>query len=82
MKSEGPEVSFESLDLAAAVRVIGGKWKVRIVCLLLGGTKRFGQLRRSLTGVHRGTLTYELRGLKADGIWVSTVKLGLYCFES
>lgn len=69
MKSEAPDVSFESLDLAAAVGVIGGKWKVRIICLLLGGgTKRFGELRRSLIGIHRGTLTYELRGLEADGI--------------
>jgi DNA-binding HxlR family transcriptional regulator len=68
MKSQVPEVSLESLDLAAAVRVIGGKWKVRIICLLFGGTKRFGELRRSLPGVHRGTLTYELRGLEADGI--------------
>lgn len=68
MKSEVHEAPLESLDLAAAVGVIGGKWKVRIICLLLGGTKRFGELRRSLTGVHRGTLTYELRGLESDGI--------------
>ena len=68
MKSEVPDAPFESLDLSGAVGVIGGKWKVRIICLLLGGTKRFGELRRSLTGVHRGTLTYELRGLEADGI--------------
>ena len=68
MKSEVPEVSFESPDLEAAVGGIRGKWKVRIICLLFGGTKRFGELRRSLPGVHRGTLTYELRGLEADGI--------------
>jgi|GraSoiStandDraft_16_1057320.scaffolds.fasta_scaffold187901_4 hypothetical protein len=46
-KSEVPEVSFESADLAAAVGVIGGKWKVRIICYLLGGTKRFGELRHT-----------------------------------
>jgi len=68
MKSEVPDVSFESSYLEAAVGVISGKWKVRIICLLFGGTKRFGELRRSLAGVHRGTLTYELRGLEADGI--------------
>ncbi|MGO9087536.1 MAG: winged helix-turn-helix transcriptional regulator [Candidatus Sulfotelmatobacter sp.] len=68
MKSEVSEVSFESPDLEAAVGGISGKWKVRIICLLFGGTKRFGELRRSLPGVHRGTLTYELRGLEADGI--------------
>ncbi len=67
MKSEVPEVSFESPELEAAVGVISGKWKIRIICLLFGGTKRFGELRRLLAGVHRGTLTYELRGLEADG---------------
>ena len=68
MKSEVPDVSFESSDLEAVVGVISGKWKVRIICLLFSGTKRFGELRRSLAGIHRGTLTYELRGLEADGI--------------
>jgi len=33
-----------------------------------GGTKRFSELRRLLPGVHRGTLTYELRRLQADSI--------------
>jgi DNA-binding HxlR family transcriptional regulator len=34
----------------------------------MDSTKRFSELRRLLAGVHRGTLTYELRGLHADGI--------------
>src|SRR5713226_3312302 len=68
MKSKTPGVDWNPADLVTALKVISGKWKVRIICLLLGGTKRFGELRRSLPGVHRGTLTYELRGLKADGI--------------
>ena len=48
--------------------VIAGKWKVKIIFHLFGGTKRFSELRRLLPGVHRGTLTYELHGLQADGI--------------
>jgi len=58
-KSEVPEVSLESADLAAAVGVIGGKWKVRIIAHLLGGTKRFGELRRLLVGVHRFEVSPE-----------------------
>lgn len=54
--------------LARSVGVIAGKWKVKIICHLFDGTKRFSELRRLLPGVHRGTLTYELRGLQADGI--------------
>ncbi len=48
--------------------MIAGKWKVEIICHLFGGTKRFSELRRLLPGVHRRTVTYELRGLQADGI--------------
>jgi hypothetical protein len=68
MKSTGPEIPCESSDVAAAVGAISGKWKTQIVCILFGGTKRFGELRRLLVGIHRGTLTYELRALEADGI--------------
>ena len=68
MKPEVPEVSFESLDLAGAVGVIAGKWKIRIICHLFGGTKRFHELHRVLSGISRGTLTFELRRLQKDGI--------------
>jgi len=68
MKSEGSEVSLESFDLAGAVGVIGGKWKIRIICHLFGGTKRFSELRRLLTGISRGTLSFELRQLQEDGV--------------
>ena len=68
MKSKAPRLYCEPADLVAALGTISGKWKVRIICVLLDGTKRFGELRRMLPGVHRGTLTYELRGLEADGV--------------
>ena len=68
MTPDAPERLFDPAELVAVIRIISGKWKIRIIGLLFGGTKRFGELRRSLPGVHRGTLTYELRGLEADGI--------------
>src|SRR5215475_12147761 len=68
MKSRAPGLDCELPALASALKAIGGKWKIQIICLLFSGTKRFGELRRLLVGVHRGTLTYELRGLEADGI--------------
>jgi DNA-binding HxlR family transcriptional regulator len=68
MKSKAPRLDCESSDLVYAISAIGGKWKVRIICLLFDGTKRFGELRRMLPGIHRGTLTYELRRLEADRI--------------
>jgi len=68
MKSKIPEAFLGAPELQAAVGQFSGKWKVRIICLLFDGTKRFGELRRSLPGIHRGTLTYELHRLVVDGI--------------
>ena len=34
----------------------------------MGGTKRFGELRRSLTGISPKTLTDRLRGLEEHGL--------------
>ena len=68
MKSKAPRLDCESSDLVTALATISGKWKLRILYLLLDGTKRFSELRRLLPGIHRGTLTYELRGLEADRI--------------
>ncbi len=68
MKSKAPRLDCEPPDLVTALATISGKWKLRIVCLLLDGTKRFSELRRMLPGIHRGTLTYELRRLETDRI--------------
>jgi DNA-binding HxlR family transcriptional regulator len=68
MKGKATTFDWNSASLARSVGVIAGKWKVKIICQLFDGTKRFSELRRLLPGVHRGTLTYELRGLHADGI--------------
>jgi len=50
------------------VNIIGGKWTLLILRDLFVGTKRFGELRTSLTGVSPKTLTEKLRTLEKDGI--------------
>ena len=47
---------------------IDHKWKVLIVRELLTGTKRFGALRNSLTGITQKTLTQNLRAMESHGI--------------
>jgi DNA-binding HxlR family transcriptional regulator len=66
--SKAAYVNWKPSELVTVLAVISGKWKLKIICLPFGATTRFGELLRSLAGVHGGTLTYQLRGLQADGI--------------
>lgn len=48
--------------------LIGDKWKVLIQRDLRGGTKRFGELRRSLSGISQKVLTSNLRDMESNGL--------------
>lgn len=48
--------------------LIGDKWKVLIVRDLLTGTKRFGELKKSVTGITAKVLTSNLRQMEASGL--------------
>jgi DNA-binding HxlR family transcriptional regulator len=63
----------ETCPVAQAVAVLDGKWTMLIIRDLLGGVKRFSELRASLVGVSPKTLTDRLRELEADGIVSRTV---------
>ncbi len=51
-----------------AIKLIGGKWTILILRDLFTGTKRFGELRKSLIGVSPKTLSGRLRYLEEEGI--------------
>ncbi len=53
--------------------VLSGKWTTLILRDLLGGPKRFGELRRSLIGISPKTLTDRLKGLEAEGVLTRTL---------
>lgn len=48
--------------------LISDKWKVLILRDLLTGTKRFGELRKSIGTVSQKVLTSQLRQMKESGL--------------
>ena len=53
--------------------LIGDKWKVLIIRDLLTGTKRFGELKKSLSGITQKVLTNNLRQMESSGLIVREV---------
>lgn len=48
--------------------LIGDKWKVLILRDLMNGTKRFGELKKSIGSVTQKVLTAQLRAMEESGI--------------
>jgi len=51
-----------------ALALMGDRWKILIVRDLLTGTKRFGELKKSLTGISQKVLTQHLRIMEENGL--------------
>ena len=63
MKTELPACPVE-----ITISLIGDKWKVLIIRDLLTGTKRFGELKKSLSGITQKVLTNNLRQMETSGL--------------
>lgn len=48
--------------------LIGDKWKVLILRDLISGTKRFGELKKSIGSVSQKVLTAQLRDMEEKGL--------------
>lgn len=48
--------------------LIGDKWKVLILRDLMPGTKRFGELKKSIGKVSQKVLTAQLRDMETNGL--------------
>ena len=53
--------------------LIGDKWKVLILRDLLPGTKRFGELKKSVGNITQKVLTAQLRDMEESGLLTRTV---------
>ena len=53
--------------------LICDKWKILIIRDLLNGTKRFGELKQSVSGISQKVLTTNLRAMENDGLVIRKV---------
>lgn len=60
-------------EIAAALKVLSGKWTLMILCQLSKRVARFNELKRTIPGVTQHMLTASLRELEANGIVQRTV---------
>ena len=61
-------MTLPACPVETTLTLIGDKWKVLILRDLMDGTKRFGELRKSLSGVSQKVLTAQLRDMESCGI--------------
>ncbi|MGN1386407.1 MAG: winged helix-turn-helix transcriptional regulator [Bacillus sp. (in: firmicutes)] len=59
---------FPECPVEMTLQLIGDKWKVLIIRDLLTGTKRFGELKKSLGNITQKVLTQNLRAMEEDGL--------------
>lgn len=59
----------EACPLEQAMSIIGGKWKVQILCALYGdGPIRFNEIKRRLAGLSNTVLASALKDLEEHGL--------------
>lgn len=63
MKKELPACPVET-----TLMLISDRWKVLIIRDLLEGTKRFGELKKSVGNISQKVLTSSLRSMEEDGL--------------
>lgn len=54
--------------VVTTLTLISDRWKVLILRDLFTGTKRFGELKKSLTGISQKVLTANLRDMEQSGL--------------
>ena len=67
-KKELPKCSVE-----ITLSLISNKWKILIIRDLLDGTKRFGELRKSINGISNKVLTYNLREMEENNLLIRKI---------
>ena len=68
-----PPPVLPACPVETTLTLISDKWKVLILRDLLSGTKRFGELKKSIGHVTQKVLTAQLRQMEESGLLTRTV---------
>ena len=66
MNEASAKKELPACPVETTLTLIGDKWKVLILRDLMPGTKRFGELKRSVGNVSQKVLTAQLRAMEAN----------------
>lgn len=63
------DIAGEGCDLKKVIDIIGGKWKIMILCVIDNNEiVRYGDLRRAVYGITNTMLAQSLKELEQDGL--------------
>ena len=66
--SNNKSKELPACPVETTLTLIGDKWKVLILRDLMPGTKRFGELKKSIGSVSQKVLTAQLRDMEQSGL--------------
>ena len=66
MNEASAKKELPACPVETTLTLIGDKWKVLILRDLMPGTKRFGELKKSVGNVSQKVLTAQLRAMEAN----------------
>ena len=73
MNEQKTAKTLPACPVETTLSLIGDKWKVLILRDLMPGTKRFGELKKSIGSVSQKVLTAQLRDMESNGLVTRTV---------
>lgn len=73
MNEQETAKTLPACPVETTLSLIGDKWKVLILRDLMPGTKRFGELKKSIGSVSQKVLTAQLRDMESNGLVTRTV---------
>lgn len=68
MSEQKIAAKLPACPVETTLTLIGDKWKVLILRDLMPGTKRFGELKKSIGSVSQKVLTAQLRDMEKSGL--------------